>query len=557
MHVSSLLSFLLTAAAAAPTVSLSPAEYLAQKLHADSTWAVGKRAEALPYYERLLVLNPGDGDLRLRVARCLMAAGRKEEGLSRLVQVFDSGFGWRPSIALTIATELAARGDTAEALSWIERSLMIGLERDDRLKDQPSFRSLEANPRFRKLAGYAPAEIKGRVDGWRYDLDFFVEEAQRIHAGPHRPAHSLEFTEAVEAVKRLVPELTDAAVAMELQKILALWMADGHSVVYPIPTERVQFAGMLPVSFYLFSDGMFVVASDEAHKDLIGMRVERIGDKPAANVLDEISGIVSRDNNQGLLWMGPLYLRSWDVLHATGLAKASGPVPLRLVDRRGAAREVSLTPAPPEHLNEKLPPPPGVKPPVWQARMDENFWLAWRPDIEAVYVQFNQVQDSENLTIADFAQSLKDTLRARGASTLVIDMRHNNGGDNTLLGPLVSLVVWHEQSAPGHRTFVMTSRNTFSAGQNFLNRLERDTGAIFVGEPSSSRPNFTGESNAVELPWSGLRVSISSRWWQDSFPGDARPYIPVSMPVALSSEDWRTGRDPVMAALTEYLRVNR
>lgn len=213
-----------------------------------------------------------------------------------------------------------------------------------------------------------------------------------------------------------------------------------------------------------------------------------------------------------------------------------------------------MNPAPPEHLNEKLPPPPGVKPPLWQAKMQENFWSAWLSGIDAVYVQFNQVQDSPDLTIEDFAKSLRDTLRARGASNLVIDVRHNNGGDNTLLGPLFSLAAWHEFSSPRHRTFVITSRNTFSAGQNFLNRLERDTQAIFVGEPSSSRPNFAGENNAFELPWSGLRVSISSRWWQDSFPGDARPYIPVSMPVALSSEDWRTGRDPVMEALTEYLR---
>ena len=79
---------------------------------------------------------------------------------------------------------------------------------------------------------------------------------------------------------------------------------------------------------------------------------------------------------------------------------------------------------------------------------------------------------------------------------------------------------------------MITGRATFSACQNLVNHLDRATNAIFVGEPAGSRPNFTGEDTWVELPWSKLRVSISARYWQDSYPTDERPYVPVAMPVA-------------------------
>ena len=112
-----------------------------------------------------------------------------------------------------------------------------------------------------------------------------------------------------------------------------------------------------------------------------------------------------------------------------------------------------------------------------------------------------------------------------------------------------------QRRSPARITFVITGRRTFSACQNLTNYLDRVTRAVFVGEPAGSRPNFTGEDTNVLLPWSGLALSISSRWWQDSYPGDQRPYVPVAMPVAYTAADWRQGRDPVLAAPQEYFEA--
>jgi hypothetical protein len=108
-------------------------------------------------------------------------------------------------------------------------------------------------------------------------------------------------------------------------------------------------------------------------------------------------------------------------------------------------------------------------------------------------------------------------------------------------------------SDPSRRVFVIQGRGTFSAAQVFIAHVDRWIGATFAGEPSGSSPNFVGEDAAVRLPYSGLIVSISTRYHQVD-DQDHRPFIVPRIPVPLSSIDYFANRDPVLeevlAALT-------
>ena len=102
---------------------------------------------------------------------------------------------------------------------------------------------------------------------------------------------------------------------------------------------------------------------------------------------------------------------------------------------------------------------------------------------------------------------------------------------------------------------MLTGRNTFSAAQNFIAQLDRRTRAIFVGEPSSSKPNFVGEENDLTLPWSGAIVSISTRY-HENIPGDKRQWIEPDIKVDLSSSDYFANRDPVLQRVAPGAKMN-
>ena len=74
------------------------------------------------------------------------------------------------------------------------------------------------------------------------------------------------------------------------------------------------------------------------------------------------------------------------------------------------------------------------------------------------------------------------------ASVVVIDLRHNSGGDNTTLRPLLIAIARSRLNHRGH-LFVLIGPYTFSAAQSFTNRLENVIEAIFVGQPTGSNVN--------------------------------------------------------------------
>ena len=136
----------------------------------------------------------------------------------------------------------------------------------------------------------------------------------------------------------------------------------------------------------------------------------------------------------------------------------------------------------------------------------------------------------------------------------MIDLRYNNGGNSFLNRTLLRRLVHFELAHPDNRLYVLMGRNTFSAAQNLVTDIDRMTNATLVGEPSGSRPNHVGEDSQLLLPYSSLGLSVASRLFQASDPTDDRIWIAPHVVVELSSDDYFSGRDPVIEAVQDLIR---
>ncbi len=143
-------------------------------------------------------------------------------------------------------------------------------------------------------------------------------------------------------------------------------------------------------------------------------------------------------------------------------------------------------------------------------------------------------------------------IESHPTSKLVIDMRWNGGG-NTFLGQslLHHLIACRTINRRG-ALFVITGRGTFSAAQNIATAIERETEAIFVGEPTGSRPNFIGETIPFELPYSKVTANIADLYWQTSWPTDDRPWIAPEVYTPPTFEAFSRNEDPAMEAIFAY-----
>lgn len=541
-----------------PTTAQEPANvepaaaYFADLRQAEELYRAERYREAAPLLASLTDRFPDDPLTWYRLGRSREELGQRGAAIEAYGSALDLGFRFEGWLAYHVARLHAEEERPDSVIAWLERSRAEGRERGG-LIDDPAFSGLREDPRFARLAGRVEQNLT-RDEGWRHDIDYLVAEARRMHSGPDRPAFSAAFDSAAADLRARVPTLTNDRIVVELGRLMTL-LGDGHTGIYgPGDDTPLSFeSASLPVLFYLFGDGLHIVDAAGDARRWIGARVVQVGERPVEEILAELNAYVHHDNAMTVRWLGVHFsLRRTALLEALGATDDLSCATLVLRDREGHEHTVTLE-AGEYEFRRKLRPPAGTAAsdqPLYLRHVDRQYWLEPLPDADALYWQFNQVRDREGgPSIAEFADTLRHALERTAARNLVVDVRHNNGGNNGLLRPLIQTLIWWEADGPGRRIFVIMGRNTFSAAQNFLNRVERWTDAVFVGEPSSSSPNFSGEETELVLPYSRVRGSISNRYWQDSDPDDERPWIPPQVPTGLSSDEYFANQDPALAAV--------
>lgn len=177
------------------------------------------------------------------------------------------------------------------------------------------------------------------------------------------------------------------------------------------------------------------------------------------------------------------------------------------------------------------------------------------PDGNTIYIQFNLVTNKENQSLNDFNVELRRQIEQNKTQNLILDLRHNNGGDGSLLPPMLKTLNSFEVFNPKAKVFVIMGRATFSAAQNLLTEISTHANAILVGEPSGSKPNHIGESGWFQLPYSGLMGLVSTQFHKTSEAEDFRYWIAPHIPVTLSSTDYFSGYDSALQVIKEIIKT--
>ncbi|HEX2060799.1 MAG TPA: S41 family peptidase, partial [Thermoanaerobaculia bacterium] len=141
---------------------------------------------------------------------------------------------------------------------------------------------------------------------------------------------------------------------------------------------------------------------------------------------------------------------------------------------------------------------------------------------KAVWFDYHEVTNTQDEPLSHFADRMFRFIDEHDVEKLVIDIRNNYGGNHALNRALVhGLIRAKKLQAPG-TLFVLVGRRTFSAAMMFAVEIEKNTHAIFIGEPTGASPNGYGDPRRIVLPESGVTVPVSALYWQLSHPRDDR-----------------------------------
>ncbi len=409
-----------------------------------------------------------------------------------------------------------------------------------------------------------------------------LPEVERSFTAESRVA----FDRAIAALEPRAGDLDRAGLAMAAAKAVAL-ADNGHTNVLGLAGDHGFNA--VPIRLGWFADGLFVIATDEDRRHLLGGQMLGVNGRTTAALAEALRPYVGGPANLARELV-PNVLISPELLHAAGLAATADGNRFEIRFADGAVGSVELvakaaTRPSQERLvwpSDNLAPPArssgwrhvldGVTLPAYLTHLDTNYWHAYPAD-DLLYVQINRVSDQGPVDLPAYLSGMLDEAAKKPIRNAVVDLRFNPGGNYMLTADFTRRLP--ELLPASGRLFVLTSAHTFSAAISTAARLKYFAGAraILVGEAMGDRSQFWGEGGRTQLPNAKIAVRYTTAFhdWERGCSlsqittcfllnyiygvpaGDLQPAVTIAPGFA----DYAAGKDPVMVEVMRQLAVQR
>jgi len=383
-----------------------------------------------------------------------------------------------------------------------------------------------------------------------------------------------------DRLTQTAPSMSDAEFELAVAEFVAS-ANNGHTKVREY--DRLDRYNRLPIRGHLFEDGYFVIRAHEGYEDLIGARIDRIGDTATSDAFTTVRRFIGGEIGTQDKY-APYILEAPELVHAAGLSPSASSLTLAFTLADGTPRRVTFARPFPSNTDQAARSAQLLSPvtfsqsqPQWDAALrgpgEAPLFLQsiieWTnvtalPEIDAVYVQYWTNSDA-GVDLAAFNAEARAVIEREAPSVIILDQRMNMGGNYNTTADFMN---WLGEALPHDgRLYILTAGTTFSAGISSAARaLQSAEGrAIIMGEPVGDTLRFWSEDNLITLPNSGIQIRFNTgyhdltrvcRWFTDCFWSDMfRPLAVESLDpdifIPFTSRDYFTGRDPVLERIYE------
>ena len=386
----------------------------------------------------------------------------------------------------------------------------------------------------------------GTVNAQReQDLDYLVATIEQIHPKPFLRIQETNFEELVEGVRLSIPELDDAGFHLALSRVLAS-IQDAHCGLEIFSSSAYPIVSSLNIE--AFDEGWFVVSCAGGHSDLLASRIVAIDGQPYEKLVDHCSEYIPAANAHRVVYRAPGWVMVPGFLHALGLCAEVDryTVEFELPSGEHISRDFLSGELDSESgvhvLSGKEDLPRSIHPQSHET--GAPYWWTYDPDNRLLYLQYNEVQTHDDYSFEDIVKAFLDRIDQGDVDVVVVDVRYNSGGNNSLIEPLDRGLAMRARRGDLGTLYVLTSGKTFSSGVDVGVHLRDNAGATVVGTPTGGMPNSFGNAVPFILPNSKIKGRCSSGYFRlvDGEPPTLEPHELLGRPWA----DYSIGRDTAM-----------
>jgi len=389
----------------------------------------------------------------------------------------------------------------------------------------------------RKGDALAPDAMNPRLDltpaQWHEDVRALAIELPKHHANAFFSLTKADFAAEIAALDKHSDTANGDEMFVGLQEI-AKSIGDGHTGIVAPADRRI-----MPLEINRFGRDFRIIAVGPGLDRALGARILKIGGMPVSLVWSRVMTLTPRAERKELRdGEALIYLARGYALHGLGVIPDRNHAVYMLKDDSGRMFDVDVQGLKPQEdaKLKSLAPPTALR----AQKPDAPFRCENLARAHAVYCAWRSYQDLHTNARAMFA--LIDSARPR---KLIIDMRDNGGGDNTVgYDELVKPIEAREDiDARGH-LYVLIGPLTFSAAMNNAAQFQDQTKAILVGQTIGERPNSYQEPRQFRLPNSHLVVRASTLWY--AFRKKGPNVVAPEKEIVPTWNDMKAGRDPVL-----------
>ncbi|MEP7165365.1 MAG: hypothetical protein ABI741_11765 [Ferruginibacter sp.] len=398
---------------------------------------------------------------------------------------------------------------------------------------------------------------------WQIDLRYLQQTVHSKYSNLFYNITAADWDKAVDVLHAQIPKLEKEQVLAGFVRLVALFHI-GHTQMNTFGLHQQSANGIslhrYPFQLYLFNDGLYFLQAENKYANAVSGKVTRIGNMKAEAALEAVRPLVSYENEQGYRSNAVYYLATPEWLLTQGITNSAEEVSISYI--KNGKEETTVFKAVNDNAHfsmtglETIPGWTDAKmagnTPLWQKEPSSFRYMEYLPQNKTLYVRHSVTLNEGDKTIASFFNDMVDFIDKNDVEKLILDLRTNGGGNNTLNKPIVTGIIKSRKINQKGKFFCIIGRRTFSAAQNLVNELEKNTEVIFVGEPTSENVNFYGDTRTETLPKSKLQANLSWLWWQNMDPRDKRKATAPALAVDMSFADFYNNTDPVMNVINAY-----
>lgn len=362
--------------------------------------------------------------------------------------------------------------------------------------------------------GYVYFHSQERDKNWEQDIiymaDSYLDNFHTLTRFPSRfeyidhveysdvfynPEHRQTFIDEINGLIFKIPELSDTEILFALQKLVAT-LNDAHTSI-SIPLDEY-----IPIGFEVFYENGYPVYRASylpvKYEYAIFAALEGINDFSVYQVIDRMKPYLSYENKYYLasLLSGsgyPGYFACTDLLLIAGIIQnPDDPVYYHLRNSAGLKLTLKLESYHSSEFDQleivgcthEL-----TYPDIYGESETQFYHYRMIPESDMMYVRFNEFTPMPNYPVLNFGNDILREIRdAGGVKKLVVDLRNNPGGSQTLGFPEFITVL---QRLAVDQIYVLIDHDTFSCAIIMASRIKVSIPeTILVGTPAGQPPNF-------------------------------------------------------------------